>query len=155
MMRAFEWQRWPWNDAYSVQFHRIPARPRAALITTPEFSISTAPTTHLLPTIAVRVTSNASKQSITYSSDTQVCAPVVDLARGSDILFHEATTLSASNHGHTSARQAGAQAARAGARKLVLVHLPPHCDVKKWRAAAQKSFRGQVVVGKDFARFQF
>ncbi len=155
MMRAFEWRRWFKFGFFPVEFHRIPPRPRAALITTPEFSISTAPTMHLLPTVAVRVTSHTSKKSITYSSDTQVCAPVVNLARGSDILFHEATTLNTSNHGHTSARQAGAQAQRADARKLVLVHLPPHCDTKKWRAAAQKTFRGQIVVGKDLARFEF
>ncbi len=155
MMRAFEWERWFKFGFFPVEFHHIPPRPCAALIATPEFLISTTPTTHLLPTIAVRVEPNASHKSITYSSDTEVCEPVVNLARGSDILFHEATTLNESKQGHTSARQAGAQAKRADVKKLVLVHLPPHCATKKWGAAAQKTFSGQVVVGKDFARFQF
>ena len=155
MMRAFEWERWFKFDFFPLEFHRIPPKRRGALIATSEFSIFATPTRHLLPTVAVRVDSNASGKSITYSSDTEVCDAVVNLARGSDILFHEATTLNESKEGHTSARQAGAQAKRADVKKLVLVHLPPHCDIKKWRAAAKKSFSGQVVVGKDFARFQF
>ena len=155
LMRAFEWERWLQFGFFPIEFHRIPPRPRDALIVTPEFSISTTPTKHLLPTIAVRVESNASKKSITYSSDTEVCDAVENLARDSHTLFHEATTLNHSNGGHTSARQAGTQANRAGVKKLVLVHLPPHCDTTKWRAAAEKNFGGQVVVGKDFARFQF
>ena len=155
MMRAFEWERWFKFDFFPLEFHRVPPNQHGALITTPEFSIFTTPTRHLLPTVAVRVKSNTSGKSITYSSDTEMCESIVNLARDSEILFHEATTLNTSNQGHTSARQAGAQAKRAGVKKLVLVHLPPHCDTKKWRAAAQKTFDGQVVVGKDFARFQF
>ena len=155
MMRAFEWTRWFEFGFFPVEFHRIPPRPHGALIATSEFSISTTPTQHLLPTVAVRVESHASRRAITYSSDTEVCDAVARLARGSAILFHEATTLRSAVGGHASAHQAGAQAKRADVRKLVLVHLPPKCDVKKWRAAAQKGFGGQVVVGKDFARFRF
>ncbi len=102
-----------------------------------------------------RVVSRASGKSIVYSSDTEVCDSVVALARGADILFHEATTVNKAALGHSSARQAGAQAKRAGVKKLVLVHLPPNGDVKKLPAAAAKTFGGKVVVGKDFARFRF
>jgi ribonuclease Z len=155
MMRAFEWERWFEVGFFPVEFHRIPSQPRDAHIVTPEFSISTTPTKHLLPTVAVRVTAHASRRAVTYSSDTETHDAVIDLARGSHILFHEATTLHSATGGHTSARQAGMQAKRAGVKKLVLVHLPPHCDAQKWRAAAEKSFGGRVVVGKDFARFEF
>lgn len=153
MMRAFEWEHF--RGFFPIEFRRIPKRQRDALIVTPEFSISTTPTKHLLPTIAVRVQARATQRAVTYSSDTETCDAVAQLARGSDILFHEATTLDRSKDGHTSAQQAGAQAKRADAKKLVLVHLPPKCDVKKWRAAAQKNFGGSVIVGKDFARFEF
>jgi ribonuclease Z len=155
MMHAFEWERWFKFDFFPVKFHRIPPTPRDALIVTPEFSVSTAPTKHLLPTVAVRVESNASQQSFTYSSDTQVCDAIARLARDSALLFHEATTLTQATGGHTSAQQAGAQAKRANARKLVLVHLPPKCNTQKWRAAARQSFGRPVTVGKDFARFTF
>lgn len=153
IMRAFEWQKF--RGFFPIAFHSIPKRQRNALVVTPEFSISTTPTKHLLPTVAVRVEARASRRAITYSSDTEADDAVVQLARGSRLLFHEATTLNQANGGHTSARQAGAQAKRADVKKLVLVHLPPKCDVKKWRAAAEKSFGGPVIVGKDFARFEF
>lgn len=155
IMHAFEWERWFEFDFFPIEFHRISKRRGAPLFVTPEFSVSTTPTKHLLPTVAVRVESRASRRAITYSSDTEVLDDVVQLARGAHILLHEATTLNDANGGHTSAYQAGVQAARAGVSKLVLVHLPPRCDVRKWRAAAQKSFESQVIVGKDFARFQF
>ncbi|MBM3128569.1 MAG: MBL fold metallo-hydrolase [Chloroflexi bacterium] len=155
MMRAFEWERWFEVGFFPVEFHCIPKRQRSALFTTPEFSIATTPTKHLLPTVAVRVQARATRRAVTYSSDTEMCDAVAQLARGSDILFHEATTLRQATGGHTSAQQAGMQAKRAGVKKLVLVHLPPHCDAQKWRAAAEKSFGGRVVVGKDFARFEF
>lgn len=153
LLRAFEWQRF--NNFFPLQFHPVPKRRRNTLIVTPEFSITTVPTKHLLPTIAVRVEARATRRAITYSSDTEVLDDIVNLARDARILFHEATTLNLANGGHTSAQQAGEQAQRAGVKKLVLVHLPPQCSVKKWRAAAQKSFAGQVIVGKDFARFAF
>lgn len=155
LMHAFEWERWRAFRPFPVEFHRIPKTSRGALILTPEFSIFTTTTKHLLPTVGVRVVSNASGKSVAYSSDTEVCDAVVNLAHAADILFHEATTIDKPSDGHSSARQAGAQAARANAKKLVLVHLPPHGDVKKIYAAAKKTFRGAVVVGKDFARFEF
>jgi ribonuclease BN (tRNA processing enzyme) len=108
-----------------------------------------------LPTIATRVVSRASGKSIAYSSDTEVCESVVELARGVDIFFHEATTVNHAALGHSSAAQAGAQAKRAGVKKLVLVHLPPNGDVAKIHAVASKSFGGKTVVGKDFAKFRF
>jgi ribonuclease Z len=153
LLQAFEWKRF--RGFFPLEFHRIPKTRRNALIVTPEFSIATTPTKHLLPSVAVRIESHASRRAVTYSSDTEADDAVVNLARGSHILFHEATTLNDANGGHTSARQTGAQAKLAGAQKLVLVHLPPKCDVKKWRAAAEKTFGGRVVVGKDFARFEF
>ncbi len=155
MMHAFEWERWFKVGFFPVEFHRVSKVTISLQIVTPEFSVSTTTTKHLLPTIATRVVSIKSGKSIVYSSDTEVCDSVVELARGADILFHEATTLDKATLGHSSARQAGAQAKRAGVKKLVLVHLPPNGDVEKIHAAAAKTFGGKVVVGKDFARFRF
>lgn len=155
MMHAFEWERWFTVGFFPVEFHRVSKEAISLQIVTPEFYVSTTTTKHLLPTIATRVVSRASGKAIVYSSDTEVCDSVVALARGAGILFHEATTVNQAALGHSSARQAGAQAQRAAVKKLVLVHLPPHGDVKKLHAAAAKTFGGQVVVGKDFARFKF
>ncbi len=155
IMHAFEWERWREHGFFPVEFHRIPPKPIEWGCKIPEFSIASAPTKHLLPTIALRFVSTASKRAIAYSSDTMVTEQVVNLAKGAFMLFHEATTADEPLIGHSSARQAGSQAQRAGVKKLVLVHLPPNGDVKALRAAAESAFDGRVVVGKDFMRFRF
>ncbi len=155
MMNAFEWQRWKANGFFPVEFHRITEEVNKPLFSTSDFSVSTAPSKHLLPTIAVRVLSNASGGTVVYSSDTRVCRSVVELAREADILFHEATTVNRATFGHSSARQAGEQATRAGAKKLVLVHLPPNGAVKDLRAAAESKYCGPIVVGEDMMTIEF
>lgn len=155
MMKAFEWERWRPHGFYPVEFRRVPPRINEPVLSTPEFSVLAAPTKHLLPTIAVRFSSRESGRSATYSSDTMVCESIVELACGSDLLFHEATTLNRALEGHSSAVQAGAQARRAGVKKLVLVHLPPDADVEAFRAAARARFGGPVVVARDLMQFSF
>jgi len=93
---------------------------------------------------------------LTYSSDTSPCERTIKLAKGSKVLVHEASVTSdleaiANKHGHSSARQAGVVAAKAGVEKLILVHMEPiyekaeHLLVKD----AKKEFKGEVIVGKD------
>lgn len=155
IMHAFEWERWHNVGFFPVEFHPASNHAISLQFVTPEFSVSTATTKHLLPTIATRVVSSESGKSIVYSSDTEVCDSVVEIARGADILFHEATTVSKASVGHSSAKQAGAQAKRARVKQLVLVHLPANGDVDGLHSAAAKTFGGKVVVSKDFARFRF
>ncbi len=155
IMGAFEWERWFTVGFFPVEFHPVTNAAIGLQIVTPEFSVSTTTTHHLLPSIATRIVSRRSGRAVVYSSDTEVCDSLVDLARGVDILFHEATTIDRPTKGHSTARQAGAQARRADVKKLILVHLPAHGDVKKLHAAAAKTFGGNVAVGKDFARYKF
>ncbi|MBI5034445.1 MAG: MBL fold metallo-hydrolase [Chloroflexi bacterium] len=155
MMHAFEWERWLQFGFFPVEFHRISKKSRLPIFETSDFSVTTTMTKHLLPTVATRILSKSSGKVIVYSSDTEMYEPVAELAQGADILFHESTSLIESHLGHSSALQAGIQAQCADVRKLVLVHLPPHVDAKKAHAAAKKNFKRQVVVGKDFQRFEF
>ena len=155
IMRAFEWERWLEHGFFPVEFHAVAKKGINLVIVTNEFSISATMTKHLLPTIALRFVSRASGKSAVYSSDTEVCESVVEIARDATMLFHEATTLDSAVTGHSSARQAGDQARRAGVKKLVLLHLPPRADAQKFQAAASKAFEGAVVVAKDFARYKF
>jgi ribonuclease Z len=155
IMHAFEWERWRQSGFFPVEYHPVVTRSISLQIVTPEFSVSTTQGQHLLPTIATRVVSSQSGKSVVYSSDTEVCESIVEIARGADILFHEATTPVKSTAGHSSARQAGAQARRAQAKKLVLVHLPAGGDDGDIRDQARRSFQGPVVVGRDWARFRF
>ena len=108
--------------------------------------------------------------SVVFSGDTGACENVVRLARGADVLIHDAyypaavkravskvpnaTRLEASivSH-HTTAEDAGRVASAAKVKLLVLSHLVPPDDPEvsdqMWIDAARRHFKGSVVVGKD------
>lgn len=67
---------------------------------------------------------------IAYSSDTGPTGDLTSLAAGADLFLCEATLQDSDEpwEGHMSASQAGAAAAAAGAKKLLLTHLPPGRD---------------------------
>jgi ribonuclease BN (tRNA processing enzyme) len=120
-----------------------------------EFDISAASTRHFVPTLALRVTDRRTGSSFAYSSDTSPAENVVELARGSPIFLHEATMLDTPGEGHSSALEAGQEAAAARAGELILLHVPPDVRPEEWRAAARVNFRGKVSVAKDFDSFEF
>ena len=122
-----------------------------------------------LPSFAYRF--DAPDRSIVISGDTARSDALVTLARGADVLVHSAyldraaidrlvsrvpsaATLRTSILSYqTSAEDAGRVAQAAGVRTLVLSHLIPPDDptvtVQMWTAAAQSTFRGTVIVGRD------
>jgi ribonuclease BN (tRNA processing enzyme) len=109
-------------------------------------------------------------RSIVISGDTLPSDNLIALARGADVLVHEAMIPSAVDRlvatvanasrlresilsHHTSAEEAGRVAEAAGVRTLVLSHLIPAEDPlvldAMWLAAARTHFRGTVILGKD------
>ena len=113
---------------------------------------------------------DARDRSIAISGDTAPTDSVVTLARGADVLVHEALYLPAVDRivasvpnastlkkhlidSHTSAEDCGRVAQAAGVKTLVLSHLVPPDDPEvseqAWRDAARKHFRGRVIVGRD------
>lgn len=109
-------------------------------------------------------------RSIVISGDTTASDNLIQLARGADVLVHEAMYLPGvdrlaarvPNHpglkqhllaSHTSAEDAGRVAQEAGVKLLVLSHLVPADDPgvtdEMWIAAARVHFRGPVIVGRD------
>jgi ribonuclease BN (tRNA processing enzyme) len=84
-------------------------------------------------------------RSLAYSGDTGACAALDELAADSDLFLCEA----AFTHGkenipdlHLNGREAGASAARAGARRLVLTHIPPWTDPQVNLADARAVYAG-------------
>jgi ribonuclease BN (tRNA processing enzyme) len=109
-------------------------------------------------------------RSIVISGDTAPSDNLIALARGADVLVHDAldvpgvdrlvakvsnaVTLKRSilSH-HTTAEDAGRVAQAAGVKTLVLSHLVPPDDPSiteaMWLDAARRHFRGTVIVGRD------
>jgi ribonuclease BN (tRNA processing enzyme) len=109
-------------------------------------------------------------RSIVISGDTAPSENLIELARGADVLVHDAlypaaidrlvaevpnaVTLKQSilSH-HTSAEDAGRVAQAAGVKTLVLSHLVPAEDPavtdQMWIDAASTHFEGEIIIGKD------
>ncbi len=109
-------------------------------------------------------------RSIVISGDTLPSDTLIALARGADVLVHEAMVPAAVDRlvanvpnasrlresilsHHTSVEEAGRIAQAAGVRTLVLSHLIPAEDPLVtdaiWLAGAQTHFRGTVILGRD------
>jgi ribonuclease BN (tRNA processing enzyme) len=114
-------------------------------------------------------------RSIAFSGDTAPLEAVAAMAKGADVLVHEAMYLPALEQytraviakglrvksedfmahmkaEHTSVEDVGRIAQQAGVKTLVLSHLFPAVDSitdDVWRAPAAKHFKGEIVVGRD------
>ena len=120
------------------------------------------------PALAYRF--DTADRSIVISGDTAPSDNLIALAKGADVLVHEAMYLPAIDRlaarvpnatrlkehilaSHTTAEDAGRVARDAGVKTLVLSHLIPADDPtvtdRRWIAAARTHFRGRIIVGKD------
>jgi len=96
-------------------------------------------------------------QVFAFVMDTRPCPAALDLARGADLVVCEATFASehadlAARYGHMTARDAGALAAEAGARSLVLTHFSQrYPDVDRLVAEARREFP-DTVAARDLDR---
>jgi ribonuclease BN (tRNA processing enzyme) len=109
-------------------------------------------------------------RSIVISGDTRPSYELILMAKGADVLVHEAMMpdrvpqllQSLPNRGalarsvlwhHSSAEEVGKVASAAGVKMLVLSHLIPADDPdvpdEEWIAAASRHYSGPIVVGRD------
>jgi ribonuclease BN (tRNA processing enzyme) len=118
-------------------------------------------------------------RSIVFSGDTTPVESVAQLARGADVLVHEAMYLDAMKgeaaaatgrtsggsaiagdkdklwahlmRSHSPVEEVGRIAAEAGVKTLVLSHIVPITGVTddQWKAAAGKLFKGEIIVARD------
>lgn len=89
--------------------------------------------------------------------DTAPCSAALELARGVDVVVHEATLEQAmeekaNSRGHSSTRQAAQLAAEAGAGKLVITHISSRYDAEHAQAllAECRETFTQTLLAEDF-----
>ena len=101
--------------------------------------------------------------SVTFSGDTTYHPNLVTLARGSDLLVHEAINVRGWSgppalvdhllQSHVEVQEVGAIAQRAQVERLVLSHIGDlaevRLDARKWRRWAQRGYDGPVMIGSD------
>lgn len=110
--------------------------------------------------------------SVTISGDTAPCANMVRLARGTDLLLHEAinldllarqytdaqmlqATMDHHRRAHTTAAEAGRIATDAGVRHLALHHLVPSYSPPEAWAEARTTFAGNLTIPDDLEVIPF
>jgi ribonuclease BN (tRNA processing enzyme) len=123
-----------WDEAIDLRTYQ-PADPLAIHDLTVRF----APTLHYVPCWAMRFEHGG--RSVVYGADGGPSEPLAALATAADLLLLEATLavrdVPAGAWGHMSAAEAGAMAAAAGARRLVLIHYFAENPLPELLAAAE------------------
>ncbi|GAA4386967.1 cyclic nucleotide-degrading phosphodiesterase [Tsukamurella soli] len=96
---------------------------------------------------------------LAFSGDTGVCDNLVEVARDADLFLAESSwTHDPENRPagvHISGYEAGEAAAKAGAKRLLLTHIPPWTDRDTMIAEARSSFDGPVDAVRGGDRFDF
>lgn len=153
LMNAVSFREWP--NFFKIKYHVVTINSKATLPRIDEFEISAMHGKHFVPTMALRVLNHTTGNTFAYSADTSPHDNIVAIARDADYFLHEATQLDESKEGHSSAVEAGQAASAAGAKQLILIHVPPQVQPQKWKLAAKQYFRGKVSVANDFDVIEF
>ena len=120
------------------------------------FELTFSRTDHGPETLAVRVDAPEPGRAVGYSADTGGGWSLEALGPGLDLALCEATVPVAleGQLQHLSARQAGASAAAAGARRLVLTHLWPTLDPDRSREEGSEAFGAEAEVATVGGRYE-
>jgi ribonuclease BN (tRNA processing enzyme) len=137
LARAYDLPRRPGMEE-EFEFHRF----RGPFEVGP-FLINPIAVDHPVPAYAFRI--EAAGTVLAYTGDTGPTEALLELAEGADLLLAEASFRDGDDNPaslHLTGAQAGEVAARAGARRLVLTHVPPWHDSDGMLAEAGTVYDG-------------
>lgn len=109
---------------------------------------------HPVPGYAIRL--EADGRVLVYSGDTGPCDALVEIADGADLFLCEASNLEGGDNPpnlHLTGREAAEHATKAGAKRLVLTHIPPWYDAQQVLAEAAPHFQGETVLAEPGQTF--
>ncbi|MFQ5913313.1 MAG: MBL fold metallo-hydrolase [Nitrospinota bacterium] len=159
LWRAYDFGEPGDNLRFQVSFQEIPLSEEHLLIDGGDYRIRTTPVSHSdHEVVALRFDDGRSGKAMTYSSDTEPCPALERLAAGTDLFIMEATRRGGENlAGHSTGEEAGDLAARAGADRLLLVHVLAGnpSEEAELTAAAAKAFGGPVEIAQDMKTYSF
>jgi ribonuclease BN (tRNA processing enzyme) len=113
------------------------------------FTVTVARVEHPVEAYGIRLEHDGAV--LTYSGDTDSCDALVELARDADVFLCEASFLEGRDEGrgvHLTGLRAGQAAADAGARRLLLTHLPPWTPGDAVLAEAAQSYAGPTALAR-------
>jgi ribonuclease Z len=139
-----------WKRLPAIDWREVALEEGAAVWNSDEWRVTAAPGIHSVPVIGVRVEHLPSGTTFAYSSDTERSDAISRLSQGADLLVHEAT---GDHRGHITAAGAGAVAREAGAKRLVMIHIPPGFSGEDLTSA--RSEFPSAELGHDGARYSF
>lgn len=115
------------------------------------FEVALHAANHPVETLAARISVDGTV--VAYSGDTAPAAGVVDAARGADLFVCDSTWREGDrplpDGVHCTGREAGAMAAEARVRTLLVTHVSPYHDPAAVAADAADVFDGDVRVATD------
>ncbi len=134
-----------------IEWHEVSETPGHCFAETACVRWFSTPAAHSRPTLAVKAEVGPEPFTVVYSADTEPCENLIQLATGADLLVHECS-VAEPMAGHSTPEQAGYTAARAGAKRLVVVHYDPAyvLPVEETRALIRKGgFGGEILFAED------
>lgn len=120
-------------------------KPYDGPITIGPFVVTPREVAHPVTAYGLRV--EAGGRTLTYSGDTGTCASLVECARDVDLFLCEASFVHGQSNPpdlHLTGVEAGSVATEAGARRLVLTHVPPWHDAQGILDEATTTYAGPV-----------
>jgi len=112
-------------------------------VTVGPFSVEPYEVDHPVPAYGLRIT--AFGRTLAYSGDTGPTPVLHDLAKDADLFLCEASFRACDDNPpgvHLTGQEAGEVAAQAGARRLVVTHVPPWHDAQTMLNEAAKAYDG-------------
>jgi ribonuclease BN (tRNA processing enzyme) len=140
LARAYDLPKSPgMTEEFTFHFY-----PKAAFAIGP-FTVEAVEVKHPVPAYALRV--SAGGRTMAYSGDTGVCDALVEMARDSDLFLCEASFVEGGDNPpdlHLTGADAGRAARAAGARRLLLTHVPPWHDPQVMVDEARGEYAGPI-----------